>query len=295
MNDLIFKEQMDKNIELINKRLDELLTGDYPEVIYEAMKYSMFAGGKRLRPVLLLETCRMFGGKDEDAIDFACALEMIHTYSLIHDDLPAMDDDDFRRGKLTCHKKFDEAIAILAGDALLNKAFEVMADNVVLKKEERFAKAMKFIADASGTRGMIGGQVVDVISEGKVIDAKTLTYIHEHKTAALITAPFKAGCAIGGGSDNDIENFDKVGLNVGISFQIKDDILDVTSSTEVLGKPILSDMKNNKITYVTMYGIETAERELTQRTNEAVSVIQKFGEKGRFLEYYIKSLDTRIK
>ncbi len=290
-----FEKTLKKYIEIINGRLAELLDGEYPKEIYESMRYSVFAGGKRLRPVLLLSSCEMFGGNLESAVDFACALEMIHTYSLIHDDLPAMDNDDFRRGMPTCHKKFGEALAILAGDALLNKAYEAMTDSIVSNMDMKFVGAMKCIADCSGTEGMVGGQVVDVLSEGKQIDLDTLMYIHKNKTAALITAPLKAGGIIGGCSERETELLEKVGCNVGIAFQIKDDILDVTSTIDVLGKPVFSDEKNDKMTYVTMYGIDKAEKDLEKLTKEALDIISGFAGNSDFLYEYIKRLITRIK
>jgi len=290
-----FEKKLNTYIEIVENRLNKLLEVKHPNVIYESMRYSVFAGGKRLRPVLLLASCEMFGGSLEDAVDFACAIEMIHTYSLIHDDLPAMDNDDFRRGKPTCHKKFGENLAILAGDALLNKAYEVMAHSVVLRKDEKFARAMEYIAEYSGSCGMVGGQVIDVLSEGKKINSDTLLYIHKNKTAALITAPLKAGGIIGGCLDKEINLLEKVGYNVGVAFQIKDDILDITSTTDVLGKPVFSDEKNEKTTYVTMYGIEQAKQDLENFTNEALDIIKGFGEKREFLYKYIKSLITRIK
>ena len=297
MDSIVFENKLNGYISIINKRLDELLEIKYPKEIYEAMRYSVFAGGKRLRPVLLLAFCEMFGGKTEDALDFACAIEMIHTYSLIHDDLPAMDNDDYRRGKLTCHKKFNEAIAILAGDALLNKAYEVMTNLVVTKKEEKFATAMKYIADSAGTCGMVGGQVVDVLSEDKEITSDILSYIHKNKTAELIIAPLKAGCVLGE-NDNIIEKIElvqSIGEKVGVAFQIKDDILDVKSTTEVIGKPVFSDSKNKKTTYVTMYGIEKSEEKLKKLTEEALCIIDKFGDKNEFVYEYIKKLVKRIK
>lgn len=295
MRETDFKNELQNKMNYINERLDKLICIEYPEQIYEAMRYSVFAGGKRLRPVLMLSAHELLKGDYSDAVNFACALEMIHTYSLIHDDLPSMDNDDFRRGKPTCHRAFDEGIAVLAGDALLNKAFEIMSEETVLKKELCFAKAMSCIAKAAGTRGMIGGQVVDVISENKAIDDKTLTYIHLHKTAALIGAALKAGAVLGGASERQMEMFDVISRNIGMAFQIKDDILDVTSTDEVLGKPVFSDQKNNKTTYVTMYGMEKAENDLKLLTEEAENIIAGFGEKGEFLREYFSRLVTRVK
>ena len=198
---------------------------------------------------------------------------------------------------LTCHKKFNEAIAILAGDALLNKAYEVMTNLVVTKKEEKFATAMKYIADSAGTCGMVGGQVVDVLSEDKEITSDILSYIHKNKTAELIIAPLKAGCVLGE-NDNIIEKIElvqSIGEKVGVAFQIKDDILDVKSTTEELGKPVFSDSKNKKTTYVTMYGIEKSEEKLKKLTEEALCIIDKFGDKNEFVYEYIKKLVKRIK
>ncbi len=295
MDNIIFEKKINQYIDYINNRLSEILSIEYPEKIYEAMRYSVFAGGKRLRPILTLMSCEMLGGSKEEAVDFACSLEMIHTYSLIHDDLPAMDNDDFRRGAPTCHKKFDEATAILAGDALLNKAYEIMVDNVILKRKKKFQKAMKYISDAAGVKGMIGGQVIDVMSEGKKIDLDILLYIHKHKTAALIIAPLKAGGIIGGMSDEEIKLMEKVGENTALAFQLKDPTLAATSTTQILGKPVFSDKRNDKITYVTMFGIEKAEKDLKILTDEALEIIDGFGERSEFLYEYIKRLVSRVK
>lgn len=290
-----FNKEIEDKIALINQNLDNYIKKEYPEVIYEAMKYSLFAGGKRVRPILLLSACESIGGNIENAIPFACALEMIHTYSLIHDDLPAMDNDDFRRGKPTCHKVYGDAVAILAGDALLNKAFEIMSEFLYEKPQKNFAGAMKIIAKNAGTNGMIGGQVADILSENKVIDMETLKYIHNNKTAALIKASLMAGALLGNADDEQVKLFENIGYKIGMAFQIKDDILDVTSSIEVLGKPILSDEKNNKATYVSMYGIEKAEKDYADLSKAALDIIGSFGESGKFLFEYTNSLIERIK
>lgn len=290
-----FKNKLNERIELIDKALESYLKPKYPERLYEAMSYSVFAGGKRLRPVLLLSACEAVGGNIEDAVPFACALEMIHTYSLIHDDLPAMDNDDFRRGKPTCHKQFDEALAILAGDGLLTYAFEVMLEAVCAKKDMDFAKAAKLIANYSGSEGMLVGQVVDVESEGKKIDDKTLMYIHDNKTGGLIKAALMAGAMIGGAHGDVVRNFEKIGYNMGIAFQIKDDILDVTSTTEVLGKPVLSDVKNDKQTYVSLYGLDNAQQDYETLSTGAVKLINDMGDKAEFLAWYAESLINREK
>lgn len=290
-----YKNKLNERIELINKALEKYLVPKYPERLYEAMNYSVFAGGKRLRPVLLLSACEAVGGNIEDAMPFACALEMIHTYSLIHDDLPAMDNDDFRRGKPTCHKAFDEALAILAGDGLLTYAFEVMLEAVCNKTESKYAKAAKLIANYSGSQGMLVGQVVDVQSEGHKIDDKTLMFIHDNKTGGLIKAALMAGALIGGADSDTVGDFEKIGYNMGIAFQIKDDILDVTSTSEVLGKPILSDIKNNKQTYVSLYGLDNAQQDYETLSTGAVKMINNIGDKADFLSWYANALINREK
>lgn len=290
-----FKEKLNERIELINNELNKYLAPKYPEIIYEAMNYSVSAGGKRLRPVLLLSACEAMGGDINDALPFACALEMIHTYSLIHDDLPAMDNDDFRRGKPTCHKKFNEAIAILAGDCLLNYAFEIITTTVLKKFNKKYARAAKIISQYSGTQGMLVGQVVDIESEGKKIDDKTLMFIHDNKTGGLIKAALMAGAIIGGATEDEISSFEKIGYNMGMAFQIKDDILDITSTQEVLGKPIFSDEKNNKLTYVSLYGLKTANEDYLTLSNGAVKLINEFGEKADFLREYAEQLINREK
>lgn len=290
-----YKNKLNERIELINKALEKYLVSHYPERLYEAMNYSVFAGGKRMRPVLLISACEAVGGNIEDAIPFACALEMIHTYSLIHDDLPAMDNDDFRRGKPTCHKAFDEALAILAGDGLLTYAFEVMLEAVCKNNDSKYAKATKLIANYSGSQGMLVGQVVDVQSEGHKIDNKTLMFIHDNKTGGLIKAAFMAGALIGGADNYTVSDFEKIGYNMGMAFQIKDDILDVTSTSEILGKPILSDIKNNKQTYVSLYGLDNAQQDYETLSTGAVKMIDNIGNKANFLSWYASSLINREK
>lgn len=288
-----FNMELNNKIELINKELDKYLEIRYPEIIYEAMRYSVFAGGKRLRPVLLLGACEAVGGNIEKALPFACALELIHTYSLIHDDLPAMDNDDFRRGKKTCHKMFDEGTAILAGDCLLNYAFEIMLNAVAQGEEKSLVKAAQIISELSGTKGMLVGQVVDVVSENKPVDEKTLMYIHDNKTGGLIKAALMAGALIGGANEEQVQKFQTIGYNMGIAFQIQDDILDVTSTTDVLGKPVFSDEKNNKTTYVSMFGLEKAQADYLALSQKTIDEIQKF-ENSYFLLEYAKKLVSRI-
>ncbi len=249
------------------------------KIIYEAVRYSVFAGGKRLRPVLLTEWCTMCGGDYRDAIPFACALEMIHTYSLIHDDLPAMDNDTMRRGRPTSHIKFGEAIAILAGDALLNKAFEVMSES----KIKNALEVMGIIAKASGTEGMIGGQVLDIINEGKDIDIETLKYLHNLKTGALIKAACLGGAAIADAGEEDRLRAIEYAKNLGIAFQIQDDILDVTGDITKLGKPIGSDKDKKKNTYVTLLGIEKSKELVKEYSKNAINALADFKDRADFL------------
>ncbi len=292
-----FNKLLNSKIDAIEGHLNRFLPSeeDYPEIIYKAMRYSVFAGGKRLRPLLLLECCDAFGGREEEAAPFACAIEMIHTYSLIHDDLPAMDNDDYRRGRLTSHKAFGEDIAILAGDALLSEAFEIMARACVLGGDIRFVRAMEAIAAAAGTRGMLGGQVVDVTSEGKKIDLKTLQFIHKNKTAAMIQGAMKAGAILGGAMKDEVNRLYDAGEKIGVAFQIQDDILDVTSSASVLGKPVFSDEKNQKVTYVTMFGVEESEKLVKKLSDEAIGILESFGARSGFLVSLTQSLIGRQK
>lgn len=279
------KNQMKEQIEIIDKYLDKYLAEkENPQnIIYKAMRYSVFAGGKRLRPILMLNVCRMCGGDIDEVIPFACALEMIHTYSLIHDDLPAMDNDDLRRGMPTNHIKFGEATAILAGDALLNKAFEVVSeydgDNPA-----RAMKAINMLAVSSGTEGMIGGQIVDMESEGRDITLDELRYLHLNKTGAIIRSACTIGALMGGGSEKEIEAVDEFAKNLGIAFQIQDDILDVTGSEEELGKPIGSDAQENKNTYVSLAGLEKSIELSAKYSQKAKDALERFGARARFLK-----------
>jgi len=279
------KQILEQKAKQIDEYLEQYLQSEkeYPSIIFEAMRYSVFAGGKRLRPVLLLSACETLGGDTEKAIPFACAIEMIHSYSLIHDDLPAMDNDDYRRGMLTSHKKFGEDIAILAGDGLLHHAFEIMSDACVKYCSEKTVKAMQAIAHGAGVFGMLSGQVADVISEGKQIDEKTMYFIHKNKTAAMLQGALKAGTLLAGGTEQHIKMMEQAGEKIGVAFQIADDILDVTSTFQELGKPVHSDEKNEKNTFVTMYGIEASQKMVQTLSEEAIAIFQTFGEKADFL------------
>ena len=289
-----FKEELKEKVKIVDEYMDKFLPPEdrYPDIISRAMRYSVFAGGKRLRPIMVMEACRAFGGDTEKVMPFACAIEMIHTYSLIHDDLPALDNDDYRRGRLTSHKMFGEDMAILAGDALLHHAFETMAEACVELNDIKYTRAMLAIAQGAGVNGMVAGQVVDVISEGKEIDKATLDYIHKIKTAAMIIGALKAGAEAGGACGDDIKKMERVGELVGVAFQIQDDILDVTSTFEELGKPINSDEKNHKVTYATMFGIEKASKIVEEMSGEALDILKGMGEKMDFLsrltEYLIR-------
>ena len=289
------KQEMKERCAYIEAALEKAVPqqGEFPPVIYDAMRYSLLAGGKRLRPMMLLAACEAVGGRKEDALPFACALEMIHTYSLIHDDLPAMDNDDYRRGRLTNHKVYGEGMAILAGDALLHHAMETMATACAENPNPRTTGAMRAIAHGAGIFGMLAGQAVDVLLEGKPLDQKTLDFIHLHKTAAMIRAALEAGALLGGADRETAEQFGLAGDKIGVAFQIIDDILDVTSTMEELGKPIHSDEKNQKTTYVTLYGIEKSREIAAGLSAEAVEIWKKQGESCAFLLALTEKLTNR--
>ncbi|MBZ5538243.1 MAG: polyprenyl synthetase family protein [Acidobacteriia bacterium] len=271
----------------VDEALDRLLPGadQRPQSIHQAMRYSTFAGGKRLRPALCLEAGKVAGAADQELIPVACAIEMIHTYSLIHDDLPALDNDDLRRGQLTVHKKFGEAIAILAGDALLTRAFQILSgfDCIPLYSERRLA-AMREIACAVGTvNGMIGGQVADLEAEGETISADLLQYIHSSKTGALIRASVRAGAVMGDVSETEIEALTSYGTRIGLAFQIVDDILDRVSSREVLGKTPGKDRSRKKATFPALFGLDDSRRKARSLVDEALRSLEPFGEKADHL------------
>ena len=268
----------------------------YQKVIMEAMEYSLMAGGKRLRPMLMQETCRLFGEEPETLKPFMAALEMIHTYSLVHDDLPAMDNDDYRRGRLTTHKVFGEDFGILAGDGLLNLAYEIMAEALISGEGDMTAKAkaMEVIARKAGIKGMVGGQAVDVELTGKALSDEQLDFIFRLKTGALIEAAFLAGAYLAGCDEKSADRLCRAASLIGFAFQIRDDILDVTSSLQELGKPVFSDEKNNKTTYVTLYGMEKAEADVQSMSDEALDIIKSVG-KNEFLEEIVLNLIHRNK
>ena len=294
-----FKEEQKEKVEKIEAILREYLpeANGYQSVIMEAMEYSLMAGGKRLRPMLMMETYRLFGGETEVIYPFMAAMEMIHTYSLVHDDLPAMDNDEYRRGRKTTHIVYGEDMGILAGDALLNYAFETACKAFEQFPEEslRIGQAMRVLARKAGIYGMIGGQVVDVKESGHQIDEEVLDFIFRLKTGALIESAMMIGAILAGASKEDVKSMQKIAGKIGMAFQIQDDILDVTSSREELGKPVGSDAKNNKTTYVTLEGIEKAGEEVKRRTEMAIELLDDLPGEKEFLKELFLSLCTRRK
>ena len=295
-----FKEEMTKRTERIEEVLEKYLPEEkgWQKTVLEAMNYSVRAGGKRLRPMLMEETYKMFGGNGAEIEPFMAAIEMIHTYSLVHDDLPAMDNDDYRRGRKTTHIVYGEAMAILAGDGLLNFAFETALKAFENGSDStRVAKALKILAQKAGIYGMIGGQTADIEAEniGDKVTQEHLLFIHEHKTAALIQAAMMIGAVLAGVSEEQVSLVEKAAYDIGVAFQIQDDILDVTSTLETLGKPVGSDEKNNKTTYVTLKGLETASREQKEMSANAISLLESLNKENKFLMELISSLITRIK
>ena len=269
------------------------------QTIVEAMNYSVTAGGKRLRPLLMQETFRMFGGTTDAVELFMAAIEMIHTYSLVHEDLPAMDNDEYRRGKLTTHAKYGHAMGILAGDGLLNWAFETASAAFDCEESaaglKRVAKALRILGEKAGVYGMIGGQVVDVESTGQAADEEKLLFIYELKTGALLEASMMIGAVLAGASEEETETVEQIASDVGKAFQIRDDILDVTSTLEVLGKPVNSDDRNAKTTYVTLKGLEKASEDVEMISKRALSRLASLPYKNEFLTELIRALIYREK
>lgn len=312
-----FKEEFEKKVENIERVIRDYLPEEtgYQKTVLEAMNYSVLAGGKRLRPMLMGETFCLFDGKNEKEIEpFMAAIEMIHTYSLVHDDLPAMDDDEYRRGRKTTHVVFGEAIGILAGDGLLNFAYETACkayqyslndENLDtldeqmllerLKHSNRIMKAMNVLAKKPGVYGMLGGQVIDVQATGHAIERDRLDVIYEWKTGALIEASMMIGAILAGASDLEVEVVRKIALSIGLAFQIQDDILDETSTMQVLGKPIHSDEKNEKTTYVTLFGLDKAKEFVEELSNQAIEQYQSLNKKNEYLEKLIYYLIDREK
>lgn len=306
-----FEQELHNRAKNIDKLLESYLPKEegWAKCVAEAMNYSITAKGKRLRPMLMQETYQMFGGTGKEIMPFMAAIEMIHTYSLVHDDLPAMDNDEYRRGRKTTHVVYGEAMAILAGDGLLNYAFETALQAFAIESIDtaKAVKALTILAGKAGIYGMIGGQTADIEAEnlGNQVTEEHLLFIHEHKTAALIQAAMMIGAVLGGADEAQTAVVEQAAYEIGIAFQIQDDILDVTSSLEVLGKQVGSDEKNNKTTYVTLKGLETAsteQKELSNRAIERLEGLQKdiaaqknTALQGDFLLALIRSLITRVK
>lgn len=269
----------------------------YQKIIMEAMEYSLMAGGKRLRPMLINETYHLFGGNEKVVEPFMAAMEMIHTYSLVHDDLPAMDNDEYRRGRKTTHVVYGEDMGILAGDALLNYAFETASDAFLEfpEKSVQIGRAMNILAKKAGIYGMIGGQVVDVKETGHKIGKDVLDFIYALKTGALIESSMMIGAALAGANEDEIQKIETIASKVGLAFQVQDDILDVTSTSDVLGKPIHSDEKNEKTTYVTLMGIEEAEKVVEKESREAIELLNSLPGENKYLEWLLEELIHRKK
>ncbi len=286
-----FKTILGRKKDIINQALEKFLPlkTSYPDILNQAMHYSLFAGGKRVRPILCMEACHMVGGDEKEALPCACALEMIHTYSLIHDDLPCMDNDDLRRGKPTCHKVFGEDMALLAGDALLTLAFHVMAKT----NSEETSRIILEISDLTGPGGLIGGQVLDLKGDEAMVKEHLLQSIHLNKTAKLIIASIRSGAIIGGAERSEILNLTVFAENLGLAFQISDDILDVTGSKEDLGKSPGKDEAQNKLTYPSLYGLERAGEMLGDRIAAAVDILKPYGRKALFLLALTKYIERR--
>ena len=263
----------------IEEALDRFLPGadDRPARLHQSLRYSVLAPGKRLRPTLVLAGAEAVGGTAADVMPTACALECIHAFSLIHDDLPCMDNDDYRRGRLTNHKVYGEALALLAGDALLALAFQLICDNAATAPPERILPTLRMVAEASGTWGMVGGQVVDMESQGKEVTPDTLRYIHEHKTGALLTASVLSGAMLAGAAPDQMDALRRYGGHIGLAFQIADDILDVTGDQALLGKPVGSDEERDKATYPRLYGLEESRRRAAAEVDSAVHALDLFG------------------
>lgn len=293
-----FNDELKQKKEMVESAIEEYLPEEtgFCQELARAVNYSMRAGGKRLRPILMMETYRMFGGESQVIAPFMAAIEMIHTSSLIHDDLPAIDNDEYRRGMKTTHAVFGEALGVLSGDALLNYAYETASRAFSMEsKQQRIGKAFTILTNKTGIYGMLGGQSVDVTNEGKEISREMLDYIYENKTSALIESAMMVGAVLAGASEKEVAQIESIGKKVGLAFQIRDDILDVTSTMEELGKPVFSDEKNHKVTYVTLQGQEQASKEVERISAEAVEELEKFPQKNEFLIQLVKELVYRKK
>lgn len=301
LNKSQFMEELQQKVEHINDVLEKFLPAEEGQqrIIFEAMNYSVRAGGKRLRPILMEETYHMFGGSSAVIEPFMAAIEMIHTYSLVHDDLPAMDNDEYRRGKKTTHAVYGEAMGILAGDALLNLAYETAAKAFDMEvADTRVARAFAVLAKKAGVYGMVGGQVVDVESEKSddcSITREKIDFIYRLKTGALIESSMMIGAILAGASSDEVSRVEQIAAKLGLAFQIQDDVLDVTSTLEVLGKPVGSDEKNNKATYVTFEGLDKAVSDVERISKEAEEQLDDLGYDDAFLKELFEYLIHREK
>ena len=297
------KELLAKKIQNVEEGFNAYMPEEsgYAKTVCEAMNYSLMAGGKRLRPLFMYEMYQILGGTEEALIrPFMMAMEMIHTYSLVHDDLPAMDNDDYRRGQLTTHKKYGEVMGILTGDALLNMAYETAFLAFDSKGDPaRIGQALKVLGEKAGIKGMVGGQVVDVENNGQFVDEETLYYVYKNKTAALIESSLMIGAILAGADDEQIAQVEKIGTKIGIAFQIQDDILDVIGEEEVIGKPIHSDEKNEKSTYVAIHGLEDSKKKVKEYTENGLqrldNLVVENKEEQEFLHELMESLVGREK
>lgn len=293
-----FQDELTKRTEETEKTIRSYLPAEegFARTMAQAMNYSMLAGGKRLRPMLISETYGLFGGKEETVKPFMAGIEMIHTHSLIHDDLPALDNDDYRRGRLTTHKVYGEAMGVLSGVALLNYAYETMFQAFSLTEEpDRVIRALRVISEKTGIYGMLGGQSVDVENDGKPLEKEILDYIYKNKTSALIEAAMMTGAILAGADEQEVSVVEEAAENIGLAFQIQDDILDVTSTTEELGKPVHSDEKNEKTTYVTLKGLKKATRDVEVISQEALELLSGLDRENAYLTQLIRELIHRKK
>lgn len=293
-----FQDELKRRTDEIEEMFRSFLPAEegFARTMAQAMNYSMLAGGKRLRPMLIQETYRLFGGTEKVAEPFMAGMGMIHTHSLIHDDLPALDNDDYRRGRLTTHKVYGEAMGVLSGVALLNYAYETMLQAFSLTEDQdRVICALKVMAEKTGIHGMLGGQSVDVENDGKPLEKEMLDYIYRNKTSALIEASMMTGAILAGADEQQVAVVEEAAGNIGLAFQIQDDILDVTSTDEELGKPVHSDEKNNKVTYVTLFGIEEASRQVELLSEKAIKLLKSLNKNNEFLYLLIEKLINRRK
>ena len=293
-----FQDELKKKTNEIEKIIASFLPKEegFAKTMAQAMNYSMLAGGKRLRPLLMQETYRLFGGTENVVEPFMAGMEMIHTHSLIHDDLPALDNDDYRRGRLTTHKVYGEAMGVLSGVALLNYAYETMLQAFSMTEEkDKVIWALSVMADKTGIHGMLGGQSVDVENDGKPMEKEMLDYIYRNKTSALIEAAMMTGAILAGADEEQAAVIEEAAGKIGLAFQIQDDILDVTSTAEELGKPVHSDEKNHKVTYVTLFGVQEASRQVEKLSREAIALLKGLNKNNEFLYLLVEQLIDRRK